>query len=187
MGFSVVDSSLPADWVTKLKLPGSPPASLIIAILEKTPPKDSVIARTWFELLAGHLSGMSGCDMFIPLTLEPFQDFTHAEIRRLSSTTFIPVVSSTTSDAKASSHSEVRLLAPNKCYLGRGSSTAFHSKLFTFIDLGPRANNFLMTCGVRNEPTVDELAQMLVADPGSFYRLADSYNRYVRAHISLLS
>ncbi|KAF8523641.1 hypothetical protein JB92DRAFT_3140729 [Gautieria morchelliformis] len=140
----------------------SPPASLIIATLEGTPPKDPVIAREWFELLAGHLS-----------------EFTQAEMRRLSSTSFIPVVSSATSNVKASSHSEARLLAPNKCYLGRGSSTAFHSKLFTFIDFGPRANNFLTTCGVRNEPTVDELAQILVADPRSFYKLAGSYNKFV--------
>jgi Protein of unknown function (DUF3684) len=58
MGFSVVGSSLPADWVIKLKLPKTPPASAIISVLEVSPPKDLDIARKWFELLAGLLSGM---------------------------------------------------------------------------------------------------------------------------------
>ena len=57
MGFSVVDSRLPADWVTKLRLLKSPPTGMIVPILEGTPPKDLDIARKWFELLAGHVSG----------------------------------------------------------------------------------------------------------------------------------
>lgn len=60
MGFSVVDSSLPADWVTKLKLPKTPPVTAIISVLERTPPKDLDTARKWFELLAGRLSGTFG-------------------------------------------------------------------------------------------------------------------------------
>ena len=36
-----------------------------------------------------------------------------------------------------------------------------------------------MSCGVRNEPTVDELAQILVADPRTFYDEAGGYDGYV--------
>lgn len=77
---------------------------------------------------------------------------------------------------------QVTLVAPNKCYLSRdtdniGTNQGFHSQLFTFVDFGPQANAFLTACGVRQEPTVDELAQMLVADPRKFYDLAGGYDR----------
>ena len=57
MGFPVVDPSLSADWVSKLKLPKTPPTNMIISILEKAPPKDVDLARKWFEILAGHMTG----------------------------------------------------------------------------------------------------------------------------------
>lgn len=59
MGFSVVDSRLPAEWVTKLRLLKSPPSNMIIPILEAGPPTDLETAQKWFELLAGHMSGTS--------------------------------------------------------------------------------------------------------------------------------
>jgi Protein of unknown function (DUF3684) len=108
-----------------------------------------------------------------------FKDFNHSEIQRLSSVAFIPVISSPAQKGTPSSNLSLRFLAPNKCYLGRHSSTSFHSQLFTFVDFGPRANNFLVSCGVRNEPTVDELAQILVADPRNFFDQAGGYDRYI--------
>jgi len=59
MGFSVVDPQLPQDWVTKLKLKPHPPVRMILLVLKGTPPKDTVTARKWFDLLAGRLSGLS--------------------------------------------------------------------------------------------------------------------------------
>lgn len=116
------------------------------------------------------------------LDIRLLQDFTQLEMQHLSNIPFIPVVSSASNKAAASSDLRPRLLAPNKCYLGRDSSNAFHSQLFTFVDFGPRANNFLMSCGVRNEPTVDELAQILVADPRNFFERAGGYDRYTTTH-----
>ena len=63
------------------------------------------------------------------------------------------------------------LIKPADCYIGH-SSTQFHSALFTFVDFGTHANAFLRACGVKNEPTIQEIAQMLVRDPQEFYRLA---------------
>ena len=34
-----------------------------------------------------------------------------------------------------------------------------------------------MACGVRNEPTVEELAQMLIANPRHFFKLAGGYEQ----------
>lgn len=57
MGFSVVDQSVPSDWVHKLKLLSAPSVDLIIPILRKSPPRDIATARRWFEILASRLSG----------------------------------------------------------------------------------------------------------------------------------
>jgi len=58
-GFTVVDQTLRADAVTKLKIKSHPPASLLVSILEKNPPKTEAIARQWFEVLASRISGSS--------------------------------------------------------------------------------------------------------------------------------
>ncbi|KAA1076394.1 hypothetical protein PGT21_005731 [Puccinia graminis f. sp. tritici] len=52
--------------------------------------------------------------------------------------------------------------------------------LFTYIDFGPSARPFLLACGVKNEPTVQEIAQMLIADPAKFYALAGSAEEYLQ-------
>jgi hypothetical protein len=67
---------------------------------------------------------------------------------------------------------------PGECYFKRDDGQShFHSKLFTFIDFGIRANNFLSACGVRNAPTTDEVARTLVADPQGFYSLTGGAER----------
>ncbi|KAF8581823.1 hypothetical protein K439DRAFT_1513339 [Ramaria rubella] len=159
MGFSVIDTTLPAEWASKLRLLKSPPTSMIIPLLHETPPKNVSAARSWFQLLAGRLS-----------------DFTSSELSRLESVSFIPVIaSSPLKDSLAS----IRMRTPRNCYISRETNTGFHSQLFTFIDFGSRANGFLFACGVRSEPTVDEFAQILVADPKNFYKLAGGYDRFL--------
>jgi Protein of unknown function (DUF3684) len=71
------------------------------------------------------------------------------------------------------------MVKPGECYFKKDDpETNFHSKLFTFVDFGSRANNFLAACGVRNAPTTEEVAKMLVADPNGFYALAGGPERY---------
>jgi hypothetical protein len=55
---------------------------------------------------------------------------------------------------------------------GTDSKGRFHSKLFTFVDFGALANAFLSACGTKHEPSVEEVAQILLADPYKFYELA---------------
>ena len=68
----------------------------------------------------------------------------------------------------------VRLLAPNQCYFKKDSQAQIHSKLFTFVDFGTQANQFLSACGTKHEPTVEEIAQILLENPHRFWELADS-------------
>jgi len=64
------------------------------------------------------------------------------------------------------------LLPPNQCYFKGESCCELYSKLFAFVDFGFSANNFLRACGTREEPSVEEIALVLLGDPQSFFQLA---------------
>ncbi len=78
-----------------------------------------------------------------------------------------------TTDTKEKTTS-IEMRAPKECYFKRDSEHDFHSKFFVFIDFGSKANNFLSACGVKNEPSVEEIVQILLSDPRKFYHLAGS-------------
>lgn len=67
----------------------------------------------------------------------------------------------------------VQRLPPIQCYFSGTGGSELHSKLFAFVDFGTRANAFLTACGTRQEPSVEEIAQILLADPRRIYELAD--------------
>jgi Protein of unknown function (DUF3684) len=73
--------------------------------------------------------------------------------------------------------SPVRWLPPRQCFFGDETETRFHSKLFEFVDFGTLANNFLSACGTKREPSVEEIAQILLEDPRKFYELANGRDK----------
>jgi hypothetical protein len=73
--------------------------------------------------------------------------------------------------------SGLRWLPPNQCYFAGDSRAQFHSKLFSFIDFGSRANTFLSACGTKNEPSVEEVTRILLDNPNQFYELADGRDK----------
>jgi hypothetical protein len=91
-------------------------------------------------------------------------DFSQTELRKLSKTPFVPVTSTEDNSTKR--------LQPNQCYSGTGGSE-LHSKLFAFVNFGARANVFLGACGTKQEPSVEDIAQILVAEPQRIYKLAN--------------
>jgi len=66
----------------------------------------------------------------------------------------------------------IKRLQPNQCFLGEANSELY-SKLFAFVDFGARANVFLAACGARQEPSVEDFAQLLLAEPRRIYELAN--------------
>lgn len=74
-------------------------------------------------------------------------------------------------------------LSPTQCYLGGEAKDRFHSRLFDFVDFGGAANTFLIACGSRHEPSVEEIAKKLLADPREFYKLAQGPSQFV-LHLS---
>ncbi|KAI5995736.1 hypothetical protein EDC04DRAFT_3147921 [Pisolithus marmoratus] len=126
--------------------------SRLLSLLEKTPPQTEVMARQWFEILSEHITS-----------------FHPAQLNTLSK---IPIVPS-----KGSGSQPVRWLAPSQCYLGKKTGGEFHSKLFIFVDFGVNANRFLSACGSKNEPSVEEVAEILLADPRRFYDMAGGFEK----------
>lgn len=57
LGFLTVHASIRDVAIDKLKLQRSPPTSMLLPLLENLPPQDPALARKWFEVLAGRLSG----------------------------------------------------------------------------------------------------------------------------------
>jgi hypothetical protein len=140
-----------------------------VTLLERSPPGDEVIARQWFEVLSGRVPGrvlhLYPFEAILPFHF--FVDFSSAELRKLSETPFVPVKS-------IGDKSIIRRLQPIQCYFsGTAGGSELHSKLFAFVDFGARANVFLGTCGTKQEPSVEEIAQILLADPRRIYQLAN--------------
>ncbi|KAH9061942.1 hypothetical protein EDB87DRAFT_1682606 [Lactarius vividus] len=88
---------------------------------------------------------------------EHIRVFSPEELQKLSETPFVPVEST-----------------------GRqGCNPELHAKLFSFVDFGSRANRFLAACGTKKEPSVEEIAQILLEDPRKFYELANGREHYL--------
>ena len=96
--------------------------------------------------------------------------FSATELRALSQTPFVPV---------KSPNGTVRHLPPIQCYFKGESKAQVHSKLFTFVDFGITANTFLSACGVKHEPSVEEIAKILLDDHRKFWELAEGREKYV--------
>ena len=77
------------------------------------------------------------------------------------------------------------MLTPKDCYFKRDNSENLHSKLFVFVDFGTKANAFLSACGTKHEPSVEEIVQILLADPKRFYNLSGGKDRYSTPAVSV--
>ena len=97
-------------------------------------------------------------------------DFATSELHRLSTIAFVPV---------NAENGAMRWLPPNQCYLGNQTAESFHSKLFVFVDFGSGANTFIIACGTKSQPSVEEVAKILLADPRQFYELARGPIKYI--------
>ncbi|KAH9034488.1 hypothetical protein EDB85DRAFT_2222292 [Lactarius pseudohatsudake] len=155
LGFLVVDPLFRGDAARKLKLNSHPPTSKIMTLLKTSPPIDETTARQWFEVLSDHV-----------------RVFSLEELRKLSETPFVPIQS--TGD-----NGVVQRSSPRGCYFSGIGVAELHAKLFPFVDFGERANEFLAACGTKKEPSVEEIAQILLADPRKFHELANGREHYL--------
>jgi Protein of unknown function (DUF3684) len=92
-------------------------------------------------------------------------DFSLGHLQQLSKTPFVPVEST-------GYKGDIKRLQPTRCFLGKPRSE-LHSKLFAFVDFGVRANQFLKCCFTSEEPSVEDIAQVLLEDPQRVYDFAN--------------
>ncbi|KDQ27869.1 hypothetical protein PLEOSDRAFT_50988 [Pleurotus ostreatus PC15] len=144
LGFLVATEAVQT-FVQKLKIPRHPSTKQLIDLLRTSPPNVSQ-AKDWFSVLSTRIS-----------------DFSDSELTILSNTSFIPIPDPS---GKGITHTP-----PRRCLLNINTGK-LQSKLFTCVDFGAAANSFLSACGTKREASVEELAQMLLADPRKFYDLS---------------
>ena len=108
-------------------------------------------------------------DSFIYLEANSFShylvEFSVEHLRKLSETPFVPVGST-------GYQGDIKRLQPKRCFLGRQRSE-LHSKLFAFVNFGTRANEFLNYCYTNKVPSAEDIAQVMLVDPGRVYELAN--------------
>ena len=90
-------------------------------------------------------------------------DFSLGCQEKLSETPFVPVKST-------GYKGDIKRLQPNRCFLGKQDSK-FHPELFAFVDFGTRVNKFLKYCHTRDEPSTEDIARVLLANPSGVYSL----------------
>ena len=163
-----MDPTLQGGAASKLKLNKHPPTSELVTLLKRSPPKDKATARQWFQALSGRISGR----VFYLFLFESGLSFSHypvdfsvAELWELSDTPFVP-------EKCTGYRGIIKRLQPNQCFLGAANSELY-SKLFAFVDFGPRANVFLGACCARQWPSVEDFAELLLAEPQRIYNLAN--------------
>ncbi|PPQ99714.1 hypothetical protein CVT24_009697 [Panaeolus cyanescens] len=156
MNFLTLDPAY-TSYATKLQVKEAPHTSQLTELLRTRPPSSVNEGKAWFQLLATRL-----------------HEFKRTELELLSKTAFIPIQS-----GKTSSDTGVQWLPPSQCYLSGESDETFHSKLFVFVDFGSAGNSFLVACGTRSRPNVEEVVKILLADPSRFYQLTGGSEHFL--------
>ncbi|KAG6379359.1 hypothetical protein JVT61DRAFT_11822 [Boletus reticuloceps] len=152
LGFAVIPDKYQNAPVSELGVQQHPPPSTLIRLLETKPPINKEIAREWFECLYGCISS-----------------FSQMELTKLIELPIVPTRSST----------GWKWMAPTQCYLNKSTRNDFHAKLFVFVDFGYTANCFLRACRSKDEPSVKDIAEILVDDPKRFYDLAGGHEGFL--------
>ena len=69
-----------------------------------------------------------------------------------------------------------QLLSPSQCYFKGKFRSKLQYKLFVFVDFGTSANSFLKACGVKEEPSMEDIVLVLLEDPQRFFQLAGGWD-----------
>ncbi|KAI6119159.1 hypothetical protein EDD16DRAFT_1791904 [Pisolithus croceorrhizus] len=152
LGFPVVQDRYLNAPLRQLGVLHDPPTSKLLHLLEHTPPRDEQTAVRWFEALYDHV-----------------QSFSPSDLIKLSGMPIVPTAPSTTP----------RLLPPTKCYLDRDTKPPLYAKLFVSVNFGTKANLFLGACGLKNEVSVEDVAEVLIENPERFFELAGGYDGFL--------
>ncbi|CAG8599070.1 18033_t:CDS:2, partial [Acaulospora morrowiae] len=122
-----------------------PDSKDVLINLSKNPPGDRGKAIKTFDYLASLQSNFSNRDW---LTLRHLK--------------FIPITSNNFRLNKVTHN------CPRKCFF-KGSDTSY-TEIFSYVDFGEKANKFLQSCGVREEPSPTDLAEYLLENSEEYWK-----------------
>ncbi|GES82823.1 hypothetical protein GLOIN_2v1661590 [Rhizophagus clarus] len=134
-----------------------PSRDKLLSRLIEDPPRNENKAKEVFEYLASRQG-----------------DFNHSDWNKLVDLRFIPIRSKTQPN-------EIVLTDPRSCFF-KGQEESLND-FFSYIDFGARANKFLQSCGVKDEPSPIEFAELLVK---SSHRLWNSIGDNVEKYLNVL-
>lgn len=117
-----------------------PPIDECARNLIRSPPKSKQDAALYFGYMAGRIADIQG---------------QHFIAQELGNSPIVPLVSS--QDSK-----RVRHIPPRTCFVGESKE---FGKILNFVDFGSIANAFLKTVGAKDQPTILELARMVIENP----------------------
>lgn len=158
MGFDVLRQDLQQHG-TKFGVKPDPDMKDCIDKLTSYPPTTTRAAREQFGYFSTRLA-----------------DIMPHSVERLSHARIIPVALKDR-ERIPSSDKKVKHISPKTCFLGDPGSQYFD--IFDFVDFGQEANAFLLKCGSKHEPTVAEVAYMMVREPQRLYGVFNSSDKYL--------
>ena len=125
-----------------------PPIFDCASRLTQNPPKDIKEARSLFAYFATRLAEIS------PNLAD-----------RLSALPVVPVRGQKGNVAEKGS--AFRMASPNSCFLGDNQE---YGEIFDYVDFGQQANLFLLKVGCKHEPSITELARLLIREPARIFQ-----------------
>ncbi|KAI9880373.1 MAG: hypothetical protein M1830_003690 [Pleopsidium flavum] len=160
LGFELLRSDL-HPHALKFGVQSDPPMLDCINRLLKRPPDTRRNAKEVFGYFASRLA-----------------EIKDEHVQRLGGASFVPIFRATQSsnDYLNEKLTVTRYLAPRECFLGDSQT---YGEIFTFVDLGPEANSFLLKCGSKHEPNKLELAQLMVREPARLVTVFQSTEKYL--------
>ncbi|ORY21093.1 hypothetical protein BCR39DRAFT_570024, partial [Naematelia encephala] len=155
LGFAVAQPHVAtSENAAKLRIATDPPMDKLVQALLVNPPLDLEKARSIFQYMSTRMGHSS------------------ISLDRLTNAAFIPVI--------APGAEKPRLHKPSELYFSsKSDSNNLYRSAFTFVDFGEGANVFLKYCGVRSEPSVKDIARLLMHEPQRMLEQAGSPDKYL--------
>ncbi|KAK4050523.1 hypothetical protein OIO90_005106 [Microbotryomycetes sp. JL221] len=149
LGFAVLQPRFTGE-AAKFKLARDPSGAQLVSALFERPPRDMFSASEVFAYLSSRTS-----------------NFTNQQWPVISRARIIPVGD--------------RMLEPASCFFNTDSTLpeGLKSLFVTLPDFGPAAKPFLLSAGVKEKPSIAEIAAFVVDDSENFFDLCGSSERYL--------
>lgn len=178
-GFPLLDSSL-INHAYKMNISKHPDPSAMVNYLINNPPSTMKQGTEIFEFLSTVFGRISNSDRkklresrFIPVEVKK----TGEKASRVEH--MYPTMVYFTKPVSDSTQAQARFTNSGTGNSSESIDQKIFSQFFHFVDFSPNSRPFLSFVGVREEPTITEIARNIVNNPTQMYTLAASSSQYM--------